>query len=164
MSFHCLFMLHSFPSIFLSCCMHLLSCSFHILFFHFGFFAFPFMLHSFPFHFLQKGDLLKPVILLPIPENVTIHAEGSIPVDMSFHFAFIALHFAFISFHFLPFCIHPRKTQFHSFVHGAHGARRGHHFQRRANPKENGPNKKLLGAPGIATRSKDATRGSWPYY
>ena len=25
-------------------------------------------------------------------------------------------------------------------------------------------NKKLLGAPGIATRSKDATRGSWPYY
>ena len=22
----------------------------------------------------------------------------------------------------------------------------------------------LLGAPGIATRSKDATRGSWPYY
>ena len=23
---------------------------------------------------------------------------------------------------------------------------------------------KLLGAPGIATRSKDATRGSWPYY
>ena len=26
------------------------------------------------------------------------------------------------------------------------------------------PNKKLLGAPGIATRSKDATRGSSPYY
>ena len=25
-------------------------------------------------------------------------------------------------------------------------------------------NKKLPGAPGIATRSKDATRGSWPYY
>ena len=25
-------------------------------------------------------------------------------------------------------------------------------------------NKKLLGAPGIATTSKDATRGSWPYY
>ena len=25
-------------------------------------------------------------------------------------------------------------------------------------------NKKLLRAPGIATRSKDATRGSWPYY
>ena len=25
-------------------------------------------------------------------------------------------------------------------------------------------NKKLLGAPGIATRSKDATRGSWPDY
>ena len=25
-------------------------------------------------------------------------------------------------------------------------------------------NKKLVGAPGIATRSKDATRGSWPYY
>ena len=25
-------------------------------------------------------------------------------------------------------------------------------------------NKKLLGAKGIATRSKDATRGSWPYY
>ena len=25
-------------------------------------------------------------------------------------------------------------------------------------------NKKLLAAPGIATRSKDATRGSWPYY
>ena len=25
-------------------------------------------------------------------------------------------------------------------------------------------NKKLLGAPGITTRSKDATRGSWPYY
>ena len=25
-------------------------------------------------------------------------------------------------------------------------------------------NKKLLGAAGIATRSKDATRGSWPYY
>ena len=24
--------------------------------------------------------------------------------------------------------------------------------------------KKLLGAPGIPTRSKDATRGSWPYY
>ena len=24
--------------------------------------------------------------------------------------------------------------------------------------------KKLLGAPGIATRNKDATRGSWPYY
>ena len=24
--------------------------------------------------------------------------------------------------------------------------------------------KKLLGALGIATRSKDATRGSWPYY
>ena len=24
-------------------------------------------------------------------------------------------------------------------------------------------NKKLLGAPGIATRSKDASRGSWPY-
>ena len=23
---------------------------------------------------------------------------------------------------------------------------------------------KLLGVPGIATRSKDATRGSWPYY
>ena len=23
---------------------------------------------------------------------------------------------------------------------------------------------KLLGAPGIATRSKNATRGSWPYY
>ena len=22
----------------------------------------------------------------------------------------------------------------------------------------------LLGAPGIATRGKDATRGSWPYY
>ena len=30
---------------------------------------------------------------------------------------------------------------------------------------EMGYNKwKLLGAPGIATRSKDATRGSWPYY
>ena len=25
-------------------------------------------------------------------------------------------------------------------------------------------NKKLLGAKGVATRSKDATRGSWPYY
>ena len=25
-------------------------------------------------------------------------------------------------------------------------------------------NKKLLGAPGIATRRKDVTRGSWPYY
>ena len=25
-------------------------------------------------------------------------------------------------------------------------------------------NKKLLGAPGIATRSKDAITGSWPYY
>ena len=25
-------------------------------------------------------------------------------------------------------------------------------------------NKKLLGAPGIATRSKDPIRGSWPYY
>ena len=25
-------------------------------------------------------------------------------------------------------------------------------------------NKKLLGAKGIATRSKDATKGSWPYY
>ena len=25
-------------------------------------------------------------------------------------------------------------------------------------------NNKLLGAKGIATRSKDATRGSWPYY
>ena len=25
-------------------------------------------------------------------------------------------------------------------------------------------NKKLLVAKGIATRSKDATRGSWPYY
>ena len=25
-------------------------------------------------------------------------------------------------------------------------------------------NKKLLGAKGITTRSKDATRGSWPYY
>ena len=25
-------------------------------------------------------------------------------------------------------------------------------------------NRKLLGVPGIATRSKDATRGSWPYY
>ena len=25
-------------------------------------------------------------------------------------------------------------------------------------------NKKLLGAPGIATRSKDATRGSWHCY
>ena len=25
-------------------------------------------------------------------------------------------------------------------------------------------NKKLLGAKGIATRSKDATRGAWPYY
>ena len=25
-------------------------------------------------------------------------------------------------------------------------------------------NKKLLQPPGIATRSKDATRGSWPYY
>ena len=25
-------------------------------------------------------------------------------------------------------------------------------------------NKKLLGAKGIATGSKDATRGSWPYY
>ena len=24
--------------------------------------------------------------------------------------------------------------------------------------------KKLLGAKGIDTRSKDATRGSWPYY
>ena len=24
--------------------------------------------------------------------------------------------------------------------------------------------KKLLGAKGIATRSKNATRGSWPYY
>ena len=24
--------------------------------------------------------------------------------------------------------------------------------------------KKLLGTKGIATRSKDATRGSWPYY
>ena len=24
--------------------------------------------------------------------------------------------------------------------------------------------KKLLGAPGITTRNKDATRGSWPYY
>ena len=27
-----------------------------------------------------------------------------------------------------------------------------------------GSNKKLLGASGITTRSKDATRGSWPYY
>ena len=26
------------------------------------------------------------------------------------------------------------------------------------------PVRQLLGAPGIATRSKDATRGSWPYY
>ena len=25
-------------------------------------------------------------------------------------------------------------------------------------------NKMLLVAPGISTRSKDATRGSWPYY
>ena len=25
-------------------------------------------------------------------------------------------------------------------------------------------NKKLLGAPGRTTRTKDATRGSWPYY
>ena len=25
-------------------------------------------------------------------------------------------------------------------------------------------NKKLLGAPGLTTRSKNATRGSWPYY
>ena len=25
-------------------------------------------------------------------------------------------------------------------------------------------NNKLLGGPGIATRSKEATRGSWPYY
>ena len=25
-------------------------------------------------------------------------------------------------------------------------------------------NKKLLGVKGISTRSKDATRGSWPYY
>ena len=25
-------------------------------------------------------------------------------------------------------------------------------------------NKELLGAPGLDTRSKDATRGSWPYY
>ena len=25
-------------------------------------------------------------------------------------------------------------------------------------------NNKLLGAPGLTTRSKDATRGSWPYY
>ena len=24
--------------------------------------------------------------------------------------------------------------------------------------------KTLLGAPGLTTRSKDATRGSWPYY
>ena len=24
--------------------------------------------------------------------------------------------------------------------------------------------RKLLGAPGIATRSKEATSGSWPYY
>ena len=24
--------------------------------------------------------------------------------------------------------------------------------------------KKLPGAPGLTTRSKDATRGSWPYY
>ena len=24
--------------------------------------------------------------------------------------------------------------------------------------------KKLIGAPGLTTRSKDATRGSWPYY
>ena len=27
-----------------------------------------------------------------------------------------------------------------------------------------GRSKKLLGAKGIATRNKDATRGSWPYY
>ena len=31
-------------------------------------------------------------------------------------------------------------------------------------PVEWSRNKKLLGAKGIATRSKDATRGSWPYY
>ena len=31
------------------------------------------------------------------------------------------------------------------------------------NGKSSG-NKKLLGAPGIATLSKDATRGSWPCY
>ena len=29
---------------------------------------------------------------------------------------------------------------------------------------ENGLTRTLLGAKGIATRSKDATRGSWPYY
>ena len=32
------------------------------------------------------------------------------------------------------------------------------------NKKLRGTRASLLGAPGIATRSKDATRGSWPYY
>ena len=38
------------------------------------------------------------------------------------------------------------------------------HVQLTQQPNRTPRNKKLLGAPGIATRSKDATRGSWPYY
>ena len=37
-------------------------------------------------------------------------------------------------------------------------------FKKKEPTISNKPNKKLPGAAGIATRSKDASRGSWPYY
>ena len=37
-------------------------------------------------------------------------------------------------------------------------------IRNKENEGEDGIYSLLLGAPGIATRSKDATRGSWPYY
>ena len=55
----------------------------------------------------------------------------------------------------LPEVVSTRERLVHGAFRGLHG------FSR---PLKAARNKKLLGAPGIATRSEDATRGSWPYY
>ena len=45
-----------------------------------------------------------------------------------------------------------------------HGQEKRTQKRERTQKDAEGSNKKLLGAPGIATRSKDVSRGSWPYY
>ena len=44
------------------------------------------------------------------------------------------------------------------------GLRQDTNNSRRERVGKMNSNKKLLGAKSIATRNKDATRGSWPYY
>ena len=67
------------------------------------------------------------------------------------------LNFATMSFScFVFFGVNERKNRSSKEPTRARARTKKHNFW--------GRSKKLLGAPGIATRRKHATRGSWPYY